>query len=247
MALLSDAVDEPLEAAGVAERTTAAGERELANQAKDGPSHTRSGVSAQRRSARFRLRGRGGGWCSHRSQLPPEIIYPARRSRVNVRDVQAWLNERESGRSRRADARGINSPATIVSELELNGQTAATLAFEQPEVGSPRSRSGRISTPPSNSSMPDLCLVARPCRTTTATPSQTHACNRLQSDRDDRCEDSRRHFPFVADPATRSPRPLRVVRDPERKPPDRLEPRQGCPSFVKPNATQGSSLAIAFC
>jgi hypothetical protein len=26
----------------------------------------------------------------------------------------------------------------------------------------------------------------------------SHARNRLQSDRDDRCQDSRRHFPFVA-------------------------------------------------
>jgi hypothetical protein len=27
----------------------------------------------------------------------------------------------------------------------------------------------------------------------------SHAGNRLQSDRDDRCQDSRRHFPFVAE------------------------------------------------
>jgi hypothetical protein len=32
----------------------------------------------------------------------------------------------------------------------------------------------------------------------------SHARNRLQSDRDDRCQDSRRHFPFVAGAATSS-------------------------------------------
>ena len=55
----------------------------------------------------------------------------------------------------------------------------------------------RISTVPSNSPMPDLCL-GKAVSNTTATPLQPTLGNRLQSDRDDRCQDSRRHFPFVA-------------------------------------------------
>ena len=51
----------------------------------------------------FDSEGRGGAWYSGRSQPPAEIVYPVGRGRVSVRDVQTWLNERERGRSRRAE------------------------------------------------------------------------------------------------------------------------------------------------
>jgi hypothetical protein len=62
----------------------------------------------------------------------------------------------------------------------------------------------RISKAPSNSPTPDLYLgkaVSNDDRDALA----THARNRLQSDHDDRCQDSRRHFSLVAEPATKEP------------------------------------------
>jgi hypothetical protein len=55
------------------------------------------------------------------------------------------------------------------------------------------------STAPSTSPMPDLYL-GKGVSNADCDALASHARNRLQSDRDDRCEDSRRHFPFVADP-----------------------------------------------
>ena len=51
----------------------------------------------------FDSEGRGGAWYSGRSQPPAEIVYPVKRGRVSVHDVQTWLNEREKGRARRAE------------------------------------------------------------------------------------------------------------------------------------------------
>jgi hypothetical protein len=45
----------------------------------------------------------------------------------------------------------------------------------------------------------------------------SHARNRLQSDRDDRSQDSRRHFPFVANAATWPSLPLRSATAPEQQ------------------------------
>lgn len=55
------------------------------------------------------------------------------------------------------------------------------------------------STAPSNSPMPDL-YVGKGVSNADCDALASHARNRLQSDRDDCCEGSRRHFPFVADP-----------------------------------------------
>jgi hypothetical protein len=51
----------------------------------------------------FDSEGRGAAWYSGRSQPPAEIVYPVGRGRVSVRDVQSWLNERETARSHRAE------------------------------------------------------------------------------------------------------------------------------------------------
>jgi len=59
------------------------------------------------------------------------------------------------------------------------------------------SRSGRISTAPSNSPMPDL-YPSKAVSKEDCAALASHARNRLQSDRNDPCQDSRRHFPFVA-------------------------------------------------
>jgi hypothetical protein len=45
--------------------------------------------------------------------------------------------------------------------------------------------------------MPDLCL-GKAVSNNDCDALATHARNRLQSDRDDCCQDSPRHFPFVA-------------------------------------------------
>ena len=50
----------------------------------------------------------------------------------------------------------------------------------------------------------------------------SHARNRLQSDREDRCQESRRQFPFVADGEPGRGLPLRLTAGPEEK------PRRGC-------------------
>ena len=60
----------------------------------------------------FDSEGRGGAWYSGRSQPPAEIVYPVGRGRVSVRDVQTWLNERERGRSRRAELAYARAAAT---------------------------------------------------------------------------------------------------------------------------------------
>ena len=60
---------------------------------------------------------------------------------------------------------------------------------------------GRISTAPTNSPTPNLYLgMAVSNGAGDALASRVR--NRLQSDRDDCCQDSRRHFPFVAPAAT---------------------------------------------
>jgi hypothetical protein len=67
----------------------------------------------------FDSEGHGGAWYSGRSQPSAEIVYPVGRGRVSVRDVQSWLNERERDPFAELTARGIDVPATVVSELEV--------------------------------------------------------------------------------------------------------------------------------
>jgi hypothetical protein len=61
----------------------------------------------------FDSEGRGGAWYSGRCQPPAEIVYPVRRGRVSVRDVQAWLNERETSRA------GPGSCVTLSGSADL--------------------------------------------------------------------------------------------------------------------------------
>ena len=51
----------------------------------------------------FDSEGRGGTWYSGRSQPSAEIIYPVRRGRVSVHDVQTWLNEQERDLARQTE------------------------------------------------------------------------------------------------------------------------------------------------
>jgi hypothetical protein len=45
----------------------------------------------------FDSEGRDGRWYSGRFRPQATILYPVRRGRVSVRDVQAWLDQREEG------------------------------------------------------------------------------------------------------------------------------------------------------
>ena len=60
----------------------------------------------------------------------------------------------------------------------------------------------------------------------------SHARNRLQSDRDDRCQDSRRHFPFVATGVVQPALLLRALIAPKEKWEFGSAPRAGSSCFV---------------
>ena len=58
----------------------------------------------------FDSEGRDGRWFSGRFRPPAAILYPVGRGCVSVRDVQAWLDERD-GREWCHDARSQRSPS----------------------------------------------------------------------------------------------------------------------------------------
>jgi hypothetical protein len=57
----------------------------------------------------FDSEGRGGAWFSGRFRPQAAILYPVRRGRVSVRDVQAWLDEPEGRERCHDDARSQRS------------------------------------------------------------------------------------------------------------------------------------------